>query len=254
MVRCGGPAIGRLAADLHDELDRCLGAGRPPSWSTWTPGRRRRARPLRPAAAAQAFHDAGGELVVAVEEPDGACRTRGGRARARGPPAPGPSGGASEAPLRTPDRPRWEHEFTFPATTRQLPTARRRVTAYAEVAGLDGPACSSSPWPSPRRSPTPSSTGRLTAPTTTSACASSATTTRSPWRSRTAAAASTPRRSACPRRLADQRARHPLHARAVRRRAVHLRSARHSRPAGEAPPVTCRRDARRDPRQVTAAA
>ncbi len=54
------------------------------------------------------------------------------------PPAPGPSGGDSEAPLRTPDRPRWEHEFTFPATTRQLRAARRRVAAYAEVAGLDG--------------------------------------------------------------------------------------------------------------------
>ena len=39
----------------------------------------------------------------------------------------------TEAPLRAPEHPRWEHEFTFPATTRQLRAARRRVAASVVV-------------------------------------------------------------------------------------------------------------------------
>ena len=89
-------------------------------------------------AAASAFESAGGELVVAVEEPEARAALAGAGLMRAVPPAPGPPEGDADAPLRDPDRPRWEHEFTFPATTRQLRAARRRVAAFAEVAGLDG--------------------------------------------------------------------------------------------------------------------
>jgi anti-sigma regulatory factor (Ser/Thr protein kinase) len=54
------------------------------------------------------------------------------------PSAPGPPEGDAAAPVGADARPRWEHEFTFPATTRQLRAARRGVAAFAEVAGLEG--------------------------------------------------------------------------------------------------------------------
>jgi anti-sigma regulatory factor (Ser/Thr protein kinase) len=56
------------------------------------------------------------------------------------PPVPGPSGGEPSAQAASADLPLWEHEFTFPATARRLRAARRQVAAYAEVAGLSGPA------------------------------------------------------------------------------------------------------------------
>ncbi len=43
-----------------------------------------------------------------------------------------------DEPVALPAKPLWEHEFTFAASTEALPAARRRVTAFAEVAGLRG--------------------------------------------------------------------------------------------------------------------
>jgi stage II sporulation protein AB (anti-sigma F factor) len=89
-------------------------------------------------AAAAAFESVGGELVVAVEEPEARASLAGAGLMRAVPPVPGPPEGDADVPLRTGTRPRWDHEFTFPATTRQLRAARRRIAAFAEVAGLDG--------------------------------------------------------------------------------------------------------------------
>jgi anti-sigma regulatory factor (Ser/Thr protein kinase) len=89
-------------------------------------------------AAATAFESAGGELVVAVEEPEARAALAGAGLMRAVPPMPGPPEGDADTPLRDGVRPRWEHEFAFPATTQQLRAARRRVAAFAEVAGLDG--------------------------------------------------------------------------------------------------------------------
>ena len=140
VIHCGGVTGGRLAADLPDEVDRCLDTGASAvvvDLDPWKPIDDLGLSALR--AAAEAFESAGGELVVAVEEPDAREALAGAGLMRAIPSAPGPPGGDAEAPLRAPDHPRWEHEFTFPATTRQLRAARRRVAAFAEVAGLDGP-------------------------------------------------------------------------------------------------------------------
>ena len=139
VIHCGGIEGSRLEADLPDEVRRCMSSGASAvvvDLDPWGPMDDRGLMALR--AAATAFASAGGELVVAVEEPDArAALASAGLMRAV-PPAPGPPEGDADAPLRAPDRPRWEHEFTFPATTRQLRAARRRVAAFAEVAGLEG--------------------------------------------------------------------------------------------------------------------
>jgi anti-sigma regulatory factor (Ser/Thr protein kinase)/anti-anti-sigma regulatory factor len=89
--------------------------------------------------AAERFHRGGGELVVAAEEP----RTRVALAAAGlvRPPLPSPGqrvDGTPGAPagLTLPPTPRWEHEFYFAADRRELPSVRRRITAFAEVSGL----------------------------------------------------------------------------------------------------------------------
>jgi anti-sigma regulatory factor (Ser/Thr protein kinase) len=46
--------------------------------------------------------------------------------------------GSASAAVTLPDRPQWEHEFSFAATPRGLPVARRRVAVFAEVGGLGG--------------------------------------------------------------------------------------------------------------------
>jgi stage II sporulation protein AB (anti-sigma F factor) len=139
VIRCGGVEGGRLESDLPGEVSRCLGAGASAvvvDLDPWAPMDDRGLTALR--AAATAFASAGAELVVAVEEPEARAALAGAGLMRAVPPAPGPPEGDAGAPLRAPDRPRWEHEFTFPATTRQLRAARRRVAAFAEVAGLDG--------------------------------------------------------------------------------------------------------------------
>jgi anti-sigma regulatory factor (Ser/Thr protein kinase) len=138
VLRCGGVDSGRLAEDLPAEVGRCLGSGISAAvvdLDPWRPLGAGGIEALR--AAAQEFRRAGAALVVAVEEPEARAELAGAGLMRAVPAAPGPPEGDAAAPL-SPGRPRWEHEFTFPATTRQLRAARRRVGAFAEVAGLDG--------------------------------------------------------------------------------------------------------------------
>ena len=75
--------------------------------------------------------------MVAVEEPEAREELAGAGLMRAVPPAPGPPEGDDSTPVAAGQRPRWEHEFSFPATTQQLRAARRRIGAFAEVAGLD---------------------------------------------------------------------------------------------------------------------
>ncbi len=139
VIRCGGVEGGRLASELPDEVERCLVSGASAAvvdLDPWGPIDDEGLMALR--AAATAFESAGGELVVAVEEPEARAALAGAGLMRAVPPVPGPPEGDADAPIGVGIRPRWEHEFTFPATTRQLRAARRRVAAFAEVAGLEG--------------------------------------------------------------------------------------------------------------------
>jgi len=86
------------------------------------------------ADAAEAFHRAGGAVVVAVEDPAArAALARAGLVR----PLPPPAGtGGTPAAVCLPDEPHWEHELRFAASAHSLPVMRRRVAALAEVGGL----------------------------------------------------------------------------------------------------------------------
>jgi anti-sigma regulatory factor (Ser/Thr protein kinase) len=139
VIRCGGVDGDQLAADLPGEVGRCLGKGASAAvvdLDPWAPIDDRGLSALR--AAAAAFSEVGGELVVAVEEPEAREALAGAGLMRAVPGAPGPPEGDLDAPLKASGRPRWEHEFSFPATTRQLRAARRRIAAFAEVAGLEG--------------------------------------------------------------------------------------------------------------------
>jgi anti-sigma regulatory factor (Ser/Thr protein kinase) len=86
--------------------------------------------------AAEELRQSGGSLVVATEEP--AMRATLAEAGLIHPPVP-PEGRDLEGTglhFALPIQPHWEHEFVFPATRESLPAARRRLTAFAEVAGL----------------------------------------------------------------------------------------------------------------------
>jgi anti-sigma regulatory factor (Ser/Thr protein kinase) len=139
VIHCGGVDGRQLAEDLPGAVVRCLGSGASAvvvdldPWRSMSPEGLGALR-----TAARSFEEAGGELVVAVEEPEARAALAGAGLMRAVPPAPGPPGGDEEAPVHLDARPRWEHEFTFPATARQLRVARRRVGAYAEVAGLRG--------------------------------------------------------------------------------------------------------------------
>jgi anti-sigma regulatory factor (Ser/Thr protein kinase) len=138
VLRCGGLDGSRLAEDLPAEVGRCLGSGIAAAvvdLDPWQPLDAGGLEALR--TAAQRFESAGAALVVAVEEPEARAELAGAGLMRAVPPEPGPPGGDESTPVG-PGRSRWEHEFTFPATTRQLRAARRRVAAFAEVAGLDG--------------------------------------------------------------------------------------------------------------------
>jgi anti-sigma regulatory factor (Ser/Thr protein kinase) len=139
VFRCGGVAGDRLAEDLPAEVGRCLDSGISAAvvdLDPWSPLDDSGLTALR--GAAQEFERAGAALVVAVEEPEARAELAGAGLMRAVAPAPGPPGGDAAAPVGANERPRWDHEFTFPATTRQLRAARRRVAAFAEVAGLDG--------------------------------------------------------------------------------------------------------------------
>jgi anti-sigma regulatory factor (Ser/Thr protein kinase)/anti-anti-sigma regulatory factor len=87
-------------------------------------------------AAAEELRVAGGSLVVATEAP--AVRATLAGAGLVHPPVP-PEGhdlATAGHSFELPREPHWEHEFVFPATRESLPAARRRLTSFAEVAGL----------------------------------------------------------------------------------------------------------------------
>lgn len=140
VVRWGGGTDGDLAHELRAELEFCRASGASDIVLDVDPSIMLGAdevRVLRELAAA--FHREGGEFVVAVEEPTArAVLAEAGLVR---PPLPHPVADVAvgEVPIALPAKAGWEHEFTFAATLDALPTARRRVTAFAEVAGLRGP-------------------------------------------------------------------------------------------------------------------
>lgn len=140
VVRWGG-ADGDLADDLRAELDLCRESGAIDIVVDVEHGTMLGDAEVRVLQeAATTFRRDRGEFVVAVEEPSArATLAEAGLVR---PPLPHPVSGVAAAaePIKLPAKPRWEHEFVFAATTDALPTARHRVTAFAEVAGLHGPA------------------------------------------------------------------------------------------------------------------
>jgi anti-sigma regulatory factor (Ser/Thr protein kinase) len=139
VIHCGGVDGGSLADDLPGEVGRCLGSGVAAvvvDLDPWEPLDAAALGALRDAA--DAFAEAGAALVVAVEEPEAREELAGVGLMRAVPPAPGPPEGDVTAPVGGGEHPRWEHEFSFPATTWQLRAARRRVGAFAEVAGLEG--------------------------------------------------------------------------------------------------------------------
>jgi anti-sigma regulatory factor (Ser/Thr protein kinase) len=138
VIRCGGLDGSCLAEELPGEVGRCLGTGVAAvvvDLDPWEPMDAAALGALKDAA--HAFEEAGTALVVAVEEPEAREELAGAGLMRAVPPAPGPPGGDGTAPLGADKHSRWEHEFSFPATTQQLRAARRRIAAFAEVAGLD---------------------------------------------------------------------------------------------------------------------
>jgi anti-sigma regulatory factor (Ser/Thr protein kinase) len=138
VIRCGGVEGGDLAAELPGEVGRCLATGITAAvvdLDPWEPMDDDALQALRQAA--EAFSEAGAALVVAVEEPEAREELASAGLMRSVPPAPGPPDGDGDAPVVAGQHPRWEHEFSFPATTGQLRAARGRIAAFAEVAGLD---------------------------------------------------------------------------------------------------------------------
>ena len=138
VIRCGGVEGSSLAEELPGEVGRCLGTGIAAAvvdLDPWEPMDDAALEALRNAA--DAFSEAGAALVVAVEEPEAREELAGAGLMRAVPPAPGPPEGDDATPVGAGQHPRWEHEFSFPATTQQLRAARRRIAAFAEVAGLD---------------------------------------------------------------------------------------------------------------------
>jgi anti-sigma regulatory factor (Ser/Thr protein kinase)/anti-anti-sigma regulatory factor len=137
VVRWGGGPDGDLADDLRLGLESCRDSGASDIVLDLDPGTTLGCDEVCVLQeAAETFHRRGGEFVVAVEEPEArAVLAEAGLVR---PPLPHPSLKVSpgDAPVALPAKPLWEHEFSFAASPEALPTARRRVTAFAEVAGL----------------------------------------------------------------------------------------------------------------------
>jgi anti-sigma regulatory factor (Ser/Thr protein kinase) len=139
VFRCGGVDGSELAEALPAAVERCLASGGTAAvvdldpWESIDPTGLRALRD-----AARAFAEAGAALVVAVEEPEARDELADAGLMRAVPPSPGAPGGDATVPVDAGRRPLWEHEFSFPATTRQLRAARRRVGAFAEVAGLEG--------------------------------------------------------------------------------------------------------------------
>ena len=140
VVRWGSCGYGDLADDLRVELAHCRELGAADIVLDVNPGSTLGCDELCVLQeAAQRVHREGGEFVVAAEEPEArAVLAEAGLVRS---PLPHPSVAVAsgDAPVALPAKPLWEHEFTFAASAEALPLARRRVTAFAEVAGLRGP-------------------------------------------------------------------------------------------------------------------
>jgi anti-sigma regulatory factor (Ser/Thr protein kinase) len=140
VVRWGSGSDGDLAGDLRAELDFCRKSGAADIVLDVDPHVTLGCEELSVLQeAAESVHREGGEFVVAVEEP--AARAVLAEAGLVRPPLPHPSSEVApgDEHVALPAKPLWEHEFTFAASAEALPTARRRVTAFAEVAGLHGP-------------------------------------------------------------------------------------------------------------------
>jgi len=140
VVHCGDTPGSCLSEELVAELRECLRQGATEVVLDVDPAHSLTSGDVAALrVAADDFAGQGGALVVAVEEDDArAALAEAGLMRAV-PPSPRFDGHVRDrTPLQLPARPRWEHEFTFPATAEQLRAARRRVTAFAEVAGLRG--------------------------------------------------------------------------------------------------------------------
>jgi anti-sigma regulatory factor (Ser/Thr protein kinase)/anti-anti-sigma regulatory factor len=139
VVRCAGADDGDLARSLDDELARCRSAGaRDVVVDLELRVRIGDGTIAVLSGAARAFHEAGGEFVVACE--DRALRADLAKAGLAGACPETPAGPALEGVehVALPDRPRWQHEFSFPAAGHELPNARRRIVAFAEICGMDG--------------------------------------------------------------------------------------------------------------------
>jgi serine/threonine-protein kinase RsbW len=138
VLRGGGGVGDDLAGELRSELDRCHQDGaRDVVLDLDDPAYLDSAVVDVIREAALEFRDDGGELVLAVEQPEARRVLAAAGLMHVAPAAPSP--GVTEAEgVSLPARPRWEHEFVFAAAPHELPNARRRVTAFAEVAGLEG--------------------------------------------------------------------------------------------------------------------
>jgi anti-sigma regulatory factor (Ser/Thr protein kinase) len=137
VVRWGSGSDGDLADDLRLELAFCRESGASDIVLDVDPGTTLGGDEVSVLQeAAQTFRRGGGEFVIAVEEPAArAVLAEAGLVRA---PLPHPSAEVApgDEPVALPAKPLWEHEFIFAASAEALPVARRRVTAFAEVAGL----------------------------------------------------------------------------------------------------------------------
>ena len=140
VVRCGGVPGERLAEEIDAVLAACAREGGQAvvvDLDPWRPLGEAGVAALR--RARDRLAGEGRELVFAVEEDEARAElAAAGLVRRR--PAVPETVYRGEGAVRLPARPRWEHEFTFPARADALPAARRRVLAYAEVAGLSGAA------------------------------------------------------------------------------------------------------------------
>ncbi len=139
VVRCGPAASRDLAYVLEDELARCRTAGARDVVVDLEDSLSLGDETVAVlSGAARALHAEGGEFVVACE--DRATRERLAKAGLAGGCPEAPAGPAFEGVehVSLPERPRWQHVFSFPAEDHELPNARRRVVGFAEICGMDG--------------------------------------------------------------------------------------------------------------------
>lgn len=139
VVRAKSPGTGDLARSLGEELARCRVAGVRDVVVDLEPCLRLGDDALAVLRdAADAFHAEGGEFVVACE--DRAMRERLAGAGIAGACPEAPAGPTLEGVenVTLPDRPRWQHQFSFPAAGHELPNVRRRIVGFAEICGMSG--------------------------------------------------------------------------------------------------------------------